>query len=288
MPRTSASRLLRRARFAVSFRLLRAANALSSSATRVADLATSFASRALDPGDRNALTAALYSSQAGAGRPTLYAWEEAWLRSDLPAPPARVLLGGAGRGRETSWLIDRGYTVVAFDPARAHVAQHNASCPEAHVVVLDYESLAHASQARRDGRCDKVSDDAASVLDRAPYDAALLGWGSVTHVLEERDQDALFEALALLVPHGPVLASFFMSHASPAKGRAAKLGAKLGKALGPAPHAYAHAQATSRVWCLPHLGFAYSFDRERLAELAALCGRTLELHLNSYPHATFR
>jgi hypothetical protein len=280
--------VLRRARFEASYRLLRVADVLSRSARRMTEFATSFASRAIDPADRNALTAALYGADAGAGRATLFAWEEAWLNRDLPAAPARILLGGAGRGRETSWLIDRGYTVVAFDPARAHVAQHNASCTKARAVVLDYESLARAGQARRNDRRAEVSDDAASVLDRGPYDAALLGWGSVTHVLEERDQDALFEALTLLVPRGPLLASFFMSRASPAQGRVAALAAKLGGALGPAPDAFAQANATSRVWCFPHAGFAYSFDRERLAELAALCGRTLELYTDSYPHATFR
>jgi len=278
---------LRRARFAASFRLLRVAGVVARSATRVADLATGFASRAIDPGDRNALTAALYDSVAGAGRATLFAWEEPWLRSDLPPAPARVLLGGAGRGREASWLIDQGYTVVAFDPAPANIAQHNLSCPRAPAVVLDYESLARASQARREGRLSAVSDEAATVLDRAPYDAALLGWCSVTHVLEECDQDALFQVLALLVPRGPLLASFFMSGASPALGRAAQLGAKLGGTLGPAADAYAH--AASKVRCWPHLGFAYLFDGERLAELAALSGRTLALYADAvYPHATFR
>ncbi len=44
-------------------------------------------------------------------------WEQD-LVANLPAPPARVLLGGAGAGREAYALEALGYTVVAFDPAK--------------------------------------------------------------------------------------------------------------------------------------------------------------------------
>jgi hypothetical protein len=220
----------------------------------------------------------------------MFPWEESWLARDLPRAPARVLLGGAGRGRETRWLIDRGYTVVAFDPAPGSVAQHNVACPEAASVVLDYESLARASYARETGSPTRVvQDEASHVLDSAPYDAVLLGWGSLTHVLQEHDQDALFETLAELVPHGPILASFFvrMSNTSvPGYSRAHALGAQLGAALSRAP--LDSALEAGRVRCLPHAGFVYSFDRDRLAQLAQRSGRTLALYADAtYPHATF-
>lgn len=265
---------------------MRTASVLSRSAMRVADLASGFAMQAVDRGDRGALTASIYSAGRGSGRATLFPWEEPWLARDLPPPPARVLLGGAGRGRETRWLLDRGYTVLAFDPAHQSVVLHGQACPEAHCIELDYEALARASQAQRAGETAAIPESAAQVLAGAPYDAALLGWGSLTHVLEDRSQDALFEALAALVPGGPILASFFMG-SMPPLGRASGLGSRLGRVLGPAEHAYA--SDNDRVRCMAHLGFVYSFDNARLEQLAQCAGRTLELHEHSaYPHATFR
>jgi len=284
------SRLLRRARLAGSTELLRLANVCSRNASRLAELTTGFATSAIAPEDRSALAPALYSQAHGRGRASLFAWEEIWLARDLPRAPARVLLGGAGRGRETRWLIDRGYTVVPFDPAPGSVAQHNATCPEAPGIVLDYQSLARASYARQTGSIARPANAAAPVLDSAPYDAALIGGGSLTHVLEEHDQDALFETLAELVPHGPILASFFMQTSGtsgPEYSRAHVLGAQLGAALSRAP--IESALEAGRIRCLAHAGFVYSFDRERLEELAQRSARTLALYADAtYPHATFR
>jgi hypothetical protein len=286
MPPRAVSTLLRRARLSASFGLIRGASRLTRSAMRFADLASGFAMQAVERDDRGSLTASLYSAGQGSGRATLFPWEEPWFTRDLPPPPARVLLGGAGRGREARWLLDRGYTVIAFDPAPASVALHNKACPEAQCMVLDYESLARASQARGNGNGALIADTAARVLAAAPYDAALLGWGSLTHVLEDRSQDALFGTLDALVPHGPILASFFMGRLPPL-GRASGLGSRLGRMLGPAEHATIGNSA--RVRCMIHLGFAYYFDRERLEQLAQCAGRRLELHEDSaYPHATFR
>lgn len=270
----NASRLLSRLRLAASHRLLRTASSVSRGATRFSALATGFASQAIDPADRTALTIALYDQTYSHGRTSFYRWEDAWLTRDLPALPARILLGGAGRGREARILIDRGYTVVAFEPALESVAKLRVRCPEARCFTLDYEALARGS------------GEAAEVIQQAPFDAALLGWGSLTHVLDERDQDALFATLARLVPRGPLLASFFMVDSS-APGRAAKLGERLGRALGPGVDAYP--RGNERVRCMAHIGFTYGFDRSRLEQLAQCAGRTLELHdAAAYPHATFR
>jgi hypothetical protein len=272
----------RRVRLAASLRLLKGAALLSRVTSRISDLATGFAMGAIDSDDRGALTAAVYGSHRTPGRKELFAWEEAWVTRDLPAPPARVLLGGAGRGREARWLLDRGYRIVAFDPARESVVHHAAECPEAPCVVLDYESLARACPRENEAI---IGSSAALVLDSAPYDAALLGWGSLTHVLDERDQDALFAALAVLVPHGPILASFFMS-AVPRPSRAVRLGERLGNALGSSK---IQSSGNNHVRCLPHAGFTYSFEPARLEQLARCASRKLELHSNaSYPHATFR
>jgi hypothetical protein len=45
---------------------------------------------------------------------------------------------------------------------------------------------------------------------RAPYDLVVLGWGSITHVLEEDDRLALLESVRALAPSAPVITSFFL------------------------------------------------------------------------------
>lgn len=42
-----------------------------------------------------------------------------WLIEKLPPAPATVLDVGAGSGRDAAWMADRGYEVVAIEPARA-------------------------------------------------------------------------------------------------------------------------------------------------------------------------
>ena len=47
----------------------------------------------------------------------LFPWEESVVERFFPRPPARVLVGAAGAGREAFALARLGYEVVAFEPA---------------------------------------------------------------------------------------------------------------------------------------------------------------------------
>jgi hypothetical protein len=287
-----AAQLARRARLRGALGLLRIATACSRQVSRLTALTSGLVTQAIEPSDRGTVTAAVYSFR-GSNRRDLFRWEEPWFTSDLPKPPARILVGGAGDGREARWLLARGYDVIAFDPARASVAQYNASFPETPSIVLDYETLSRASYARRTGSHIELEHDAAPILERAPYDAAVLGWGSLTHVLEEHEQAALFETLVELVPVGPILASFFMrqditADVPNARGRAHQLGIRLGMALS-GGRVLLDVDAPGQPRFMPHCGFVYHFDCERLERLAAICGRELTLYAtNTYPHATFR
>ncbi|MBW2191836.1 MAG: hypothetical protein JRG93_20055, partial [Deltaproteobacteria bacterium] len=49
----------------------------------------------------------------------LYEWEQRWFERRLPAPPASILIGAAGAGREASALRQLGYHVHAFEPSAA-------------------------------------------------------------------------------------------------------------------------------------------------------------------------
>jgi hypothetical protein len=291
-----AAELARRARLSAALALMRVATVCSRQTTRLTGLAVGFASHAVEPADRPVMTAAVYGLRAS-DRADLFRWEEPWFKSDLPEPPARILVGGAGGGREARWLIGHGYDVVAFDPVPESVAQYNASFPDAPSIVLDYETLSRASYLKRTGSQVKLKHDATPILERAPFDAAVLGWASLTHVLQEHEQDALFETLDELVPSGPILASFFIrddtetTEAPLARGRAHQLGARLAEALSrrtgraESPDIDAHGQPVF----MPHCGFVYHYGRERLERLAVICGRALTLYAtNTYPHATFR
>ena len=47
----------------------------------------------------------------------LYPWETDWFERRLPSPPASILIGAAGGGREAAALRDLGYQVRAFEPS---------------------------------------------------------------------------------------------------------------------------------------------------------------------------
>src|SRR5262245_29124446 len=49
----------------------------------------------------------------------LFPWEKNVVATYFPPPPARVLIGGAGGGREVLALAEMGYEVVAFEPSAA-------------------------------------------------------------------------------------------------------------------------------------------------------------------------
>src|SRR5689334_5830463 len=70
-----------------------------------------------------------YRPGSSAFRADLFPFEEAALERFFPEPPAEILIGGAGGGREALALAERGYAVVAFDPVARLVdelAQHAA------------------------------------------------------------------------------------------------------------------------------------------------------------------
>src|SRR5262245_56525850 len=58
-----------------------------------------------------------YKPGASNYRKKLFEWEERAICDFFPPAPARILVGAAGGGREPLALIEKGYSVVAFEPA---------------------------------------------------------------------------------------------------------------------------------------------------------------------------
>lgn len=189
---------------------LRALNAIAAGAHRFARLAGGVRDESAiawtAPASRADLTARLFD-----GEPTyapggsLYALGLLEWERELLAPPfpqsGRLLVGGAGGGREAIALLERGYDVVAFDASPELV---RAGAP---AVAASGGTLVHATY-------DDVVRAAAGVPSplfgqfRAPIDGVLLGWGSLSLVISDAERLALFRALRVLAPPAPIALSF--------------------------------------------------------------------------------
>jgi hypothetical protein len=143
--------------------------------------------------------------------PSLYLWEDDALSRFFPSPPARLLVGAAGAGREALALASRGYGVVAFEPCERlrerleHRAEAADSSPRIRVFHASYADLP-----------DLTGPDGARfrLRDVGPFDGAILGWGSFSHIRTDQERlDVLRHVVA--VTRGPILVSFNVQHDGP-------------------------------------------------------------------------
>jgi hypothetical protein len=131
---------------------------------------------------------------------SLFPWEEALLREVFPPPPARVLVGGAGGGREVAALVERGHEVVAFEPSEALVESLSAwRLERTRVYQGTYEELPYVRTVPGGQRLD--------LRGLAPFDAGLFGWGSFSHLRHDQHRVATLRVYGELTD-GPVVVSF--------------------------------------------------------------------------------
>jgi SAM-dependent methyltransferase len=250
--------------------------ALWSRLERVRGALGAFLHEALSDAERAQLVHRMFARLDAYGPPGLQPWEELWYRRDLPAPPARVLIGGCGAGRELGALHARGYTVYGFEPsARLTRAARRLLAGPDHVWTLTYEDL--------------LSDASSALVEaQAPYDAVILGWGSFAHVLDAATRERVLQALQQLAPRGPVLLSFpFLSEAHAGYAQrwrvpAERLGQSIRRLRGlPAP-------SSEHEEFLPHAGFVHCFTERELEALATALQRTLRWGERNdvYPHCS--
>lgn len=237
----------------------------------------------LSADEREAVNAAVFSAEDtyAPGGPTfsngLFGWERAALATAPFPPSGRLLLGGAGGGRELSGLSALGYAVDAFEPAPAlagALATVAAGLPSARAYRASYADLSRA--ARGEG------GPLASMAGEA-YDGVVLGWASLSHVTEPDARRSLLTAVRALAPRAPVLLSYLgPDDDGRANGRVEALRAPLRRAL---------ARVTGRAVApgegfAPGAGFYQRFAPREIEALAGEAGYEVALHEREpYPHA---
>lgn len=113
----------------------------------------------------------------------LFPFESRMLKQFFPPPPARLLLPGAGGGRELRALREAGYCVEAFDANPVLVGKSGANI-----------RLATVGEWAPTG---------------ATYDGVFTGWALWTHLLRQRDRLTALRGFRQSCPSGPVLLSFW-------------------------------------------------------------------------------
>lgn len=197
-----------------------------------------------------------YRREAPKPRVGLFDWEAEVVGKGFPPPPASILVGAAGAGREAIALGARGYTVTSFEPSNALAASH-ARNAAGRVCLGRYEELPLVEPVSGGGRVDLRRD--------APFAAGICGWSSLSHLRTAAQRVEALRAMRALVD-GPLLVSYY---AAPPAGS-------------PPGH--------GRDWFSLDLGFIHEFDEREMAALAVEAGWTVAAshHAGAWPHAVLQ
>jgi hypothetical protein len=141
-----------------------------------------------------------YRAASAAFRSRLLPFEEKAIARHFPSPPGTVLVGAAGGGREALALARRGYRVIAFEPSRplaTSLADFAGELP-VETFVGRYEKLPVVNS---------LTDSSVDLRSRAPFAAAILGWGSFSHLRSDVHCIKTLREFGQLT-RGPILVSF--------------------------------------------------------------------------------
>ncbi|MGI8605732.1 MAG: class I SAM-dependent methyltransferase [Gaiellaceae bacterium] len=159
-----------------------------------------------------------YRPETTSFREYLFPWEEFVVRELFPSPPARILVGGAGGGREAFALLGLGFEVVAFEPSRQLAEFMATRAPEGaslQVYCGGYEDLPRLEPLE--------AAPAVELPDLGSFDAAVAGWGSFSHLRTEAVRVTTLEAFGH-VTAGPILVSFLGLKDAPSPQHRSRLG----------------------------------------------------------------
>jgi hypothetical protein len=144
----------------------------------------------------------IYQAGTTTFRSKLFPFEQEAISRYFPTPPASILVGGAGGGREALALARQGYRVLAFDPARSLVTSLADACSGLPIESFlgRYEGLPVVCSLSN-------PTEAIDLFSRAPFDAAILGWGSIMHIRSDENCTETLRQFGQLT-RGPILVSW--------------------------------------------------------------------------------
>lgn len=215
--------------------------------------------------DRGDIGAALYARNADYGpggrhhRHGLFEWEQRLLAHPSWPRRGRVLIAGAGGGREARVLVDRGYEVTAFDPCDAYAAA--------------LEEMLGPDRGHRASHADLV--EAASrrgplaSLARERFDGVIYGWASISHLPSAAERDALVRATAALWPSAPIIASCAVPAHLPTSSHSLRLRRLVRRGV---RFVGAQASASDGEYFHPSAGFVMQVTDDELTRLARAHG----------------
>jgi hypothetical protein len=202
----------------------------------------------------------IYWAGTNAFRSSLFPFEEQAISRYFPASPGKVLIGAAGGGREAFALARRGYQIVTFEPAKplADSMARAANNLPIEILVGRYENLPLVSSLAQP----RLAIDLRS---RAPFDAAIMGWASISHL---RTDERCIETLRQIgrLTNGPILVSWF-----PASAARSSAGSESG-------------------WFSAHIGYYREFSGAEFRALAERAGLEV-VHFDdegNWPNAVLR
>jgi SAM-dependent methyltransferase len=208
--------------------------------------------------------------------PGLHDWERLAVMNPPFPQSGRILLGGAGGGRELKGLVELGYEVLAFEPSPPladglrRVAARLRGCE---ALCASYQDMLDAFRYG--------SGPLAPYLSNLSFDVVIFGWGSVIYVLDVDDRKALLHAARHFAPGGPVLLSY-LSRDEEEDGlgrlrpRLRRLFAAMGGSRPPVP---------GDVF-VPRAGFLHRMSHKEVGALAAATGYAVAyIRPHPYPHA---
>ena len=166
-----------------------------------------------------------YASGSAHNELGLFEFERLAIERSFPPPPASILVGACGGGRELFGLVELGYRIAsAYDPVDQFIAalRRDPRLFEAkdRLYVGTHQALDSAGP---------VSDEHSGT---GQVDAVIVGWGSYTHLLRAARRVRFLCSLRSLCPHGPVLLSFFVASDMKEGERPHRLRLNLRKLLG--------------------------------------------------------
>jgi hypothetical protein len=154
----------------------------------------------------------------------LFEFERHALERFFPAPPASLLVGACGGGREIFGLLERGYRIAAaYDPV-AHFIEALRRDPR----LADTRGGLFIGAHQGVAAMPIISE---LVRRGNQVDGVVVGWGSYTHLLRAERRIQFLRSLRAICPKGPVLVSFFVDEGTSEDERPSRLRASLRKLL---------------------------------------------------------